>query len=66
MNRNIQKIILVTCPKCKRESRLYIDVIQTVGLEGIVNTKGQATKKPSCSCKELEEEFDSVYEKIQV
>ena len=66
MNRNIQQIILVTCPKCGKKSTMNLDVLTTVDLNGSHNIKGRYTPKYSCNCEELKKEFDIVYKKIQV
>ena len=66
MNRKIQRIIPITCPKCGEKSAMYLDVLTIVDLDGSHIIKDRYTPKYLCNCEELKKEFDSVYEKIQV
>ena len=66
MNEYLQKIVIVHCPKCEKESYLYIDVIKTTDFDTTTKVKGNGKRKPNCNCKELEEAFEKAYDETTV
>ena len=63
MNRTIQRLVPVPCPKCGKKSMIAIDVITTVDFDGSHDIKGRYTPRPACTCEELKKAMEEAYDK---